>query len=436
MSEIIEYDYDPAALGPAARDFDDGHDPHQWLETPRDYTNAPPRFKLIGIHVMTVKRRTKAGKRRDFYLRWTTNEGDNGAPKSTLKRLFSAPVNTQRGELLKLRRRAAAECEAMRLKLTSEEREPSIMFICLKDAIEHYRIWAAGLGNNLKPPVPPEIFERRSRVLIDFLNFMGDTFSHIRKPSSLTNYHTATFLDRYRDANNYGPGTMLQVINHLCAWIKFCIRLGFIRPGELNQSHQRSLYRAMLKKRNLADGADIPTPQQVRAALAQADGLTREIVHVLAVTGMRSGELQSLHPDDFNPRERFLHIPASEAEENGGHTKHHQRTIPIPPKAADILAARPRSNYLFTETGRPLGTKVNKLLDTVGLKPHQLRRYVCQQLENWEAPERTITDLLGHMRGPVRRAYSNGVAPDTMRHWVEKLESLLISADNDAGHPL
>ncbi|MGL4465336.1 MAG: tyrosine-type recombinase/integrase [Planctomycetia bacterium] len=159
-----------------------------------------------------------------------------------------------------------------------------------------------------------------------------------------------------------------------------------------------------------------PSLAQVDALLEAAEEPLRRRLAVLAFTGMRSGELQRLRPQDVDLVGGWIHI----LSRPGAETKTRQsRKVPIHARLRAVLEALPRTPrpYLFTAEpspkyptgGRPMNTKrlndqfvrlaTRLKLPTgreAGLVIHSLRHFVETFTVNAGIPQRVIDAWLGH----------------------------------------
>jgi len=94
-----------------------------------------------------------------------------------------------------------------------------------------------------------------------------------------------------------------------------------------------------------------PTLKEVNDLLAAAGEPLRSQLAVLAFTGMRSGELQRLKPEDIDLAGGWVHIRSRP----GAETKTREsRKVPVHPRLRAVLAALPagRREWLFTAAPR------------------------------------------------------------------------------------
>ena len=136
----------------------------------------------------------------------------------------------------------------------------------------------------------------------------------------------------------------------------------------------------------------------------------KAILMLLALLGLRAGEVAALRLDHVRWREGQLIVPKAKVSR--------QRTLPLPPEAAQVLAdylrnARPKtqSRMLFLRHRAPLrslsssavGSIVRTHILQAGIKDapkkgsHVLRHSLATCLVNEGVPLKQIADLLGHV---------------------------------------
>ena len=160
-----------------------------------------------------------------------------------------------------------------------------------------------------------------------------------------------------------------------------------------------------------------PSLEQVNQILEVLSEPQRTPIAVLAFTGMRTGELQRLRPEDLDLEGSWLHVRSRE----GAETKTRlSRKVPIHPRLLPLLQALPgrRRPWLFTmpassrypQGDHPLDVKklnetflrvVEQLGMPVGRKQggftlHALRHFFETFTVNAGTPQRVIDTWLGH----------------------------------------
>lgn len=112
--------------------------------------------------------------------------------------------------------------------------------------------------------------------------------------------------------------------------------------------HNAVRERTRAKRRTAADrhngklkvGTDIPTPEEIRALLAAAEGKWRVLLLVAVFTGLRASELRGLRWDDVDLTGGELHVRqrADRYNEIGSpKSRAGARTIPLPPHVTQAL---------------------------------------------------------------------------------------------------
>lgn len=159
-----------------------------------------------------------------------------------------------------------------------------------------------------------------------------------------------------------------------------------------------------------------PGIDQVEAILAAADGPLKDWLAVLAMTGMRVGELQRLKPEDLDLAGNWLHVRSRPGAETK--TKR-SRKVPIHPRLRASLVALPKSvgawlfaagpSQKYPRGGRGIDPKrVNNQFARVvrslgmptgresGFVVHSLRHFFETYTVNAGIPQRVIDTWLGH----------------------------------------
>jgi site-specific recombinase XerD len=149
---------------------------------------------------------------------------------------------------------------------------------------------------------------------------------------------------------------------------------------------------------------DAQAARLLRAASADPDPLRRLVVHLLARTGLRVGELCALASDAVVQMSSawWLRVPLGKL--------HNDRYVPLHPQLVDQLADWADTHHdagtglLLTRDGRPLNRfAVARILDRVAgaaglghVHPHQLRHTLATQAINRGMRIEAIAAMLGH----------------------------------------
>lgn len=181
------------------------------------------------------------------------------------------------------------------------------------------------------------------------------------------------------------------------------------------------------------------TTEQVDALAAAMPARYRAMVPVQAGLGLRVGELLALRVQDFNPLLRTVRIEwqfsNAEKDENGWpvraelKTKGSKRTIPLPKRVADAVAAHlaaygpAADGTIFTNgRGRPVGSfyyvgdvfpaAVEKAGLPADATSHDLRHHFASELmASRKLTDKEIGELLGHEDGSlVQKTYGHVTA--------------------------
>ena len=109
---------------------------------------------------------------------------------------------------------------------------------------------------------------------------------------------------------------------------------------ELRSRRRRSGKRQEQRNGKLKVGIDIPTPNEVRAVLAAAEGKWRVLLLTAVFSGLRASELRGLRWDDIDLKAAALHVRQRADKHNVmGRPKSAagERTVPLPPGVVDAL---------------------------------------------------------------------------------------------------
>ena len=201
--------------------------------------------------------------------------------------------------------------------------------------------------------------------------------------------------------------------------------------------------RTRLPRRQMGQGRPtILTPAQIRQLAAELREPTRSLVLLLALTGLRVGELLALRWGSLDLQNRVLGVNETVYD---GHfdtpkTRRSARSIPLGPEAAAILERlRPQQAnsdalVFHTRTGQPLDRRnllrrhlrpacVRLRLPEVGW--HSLRHSHATMLDAVGAPLGTIQAQLGHATAEITREVYVHPIPEDHRRAVEGVERLV-----------
>lgn len=149
---------------------------------------------------------------------------------------------------------------------------------------------------------------------------------------------------------------------------------------------------------------------------------------VLALTGMRTGELASLPADAYDPETRTLTIPKGQRET----TKRHGRVIPVGTRLANILAdwcakhvgEESPPTLFYSIEGKILTRQANHWLKPLSAKPIDLRRWCINTLHRLRIAQVWVDMIVGHVPNHVDRHYTCPTLED-MREALQGVEDRL-----------
>lgn len=368
-----------------------------------------------------VSRRKNRDRSKTYYLVWELPSG-----KYERKRLFRTEPQPDR-KSLSVWERQAREAAYEHQREIEGERSPGrpIRHWTLLDAFEWYSVWIRGSDQHVAQ-LAPGTADRHERVIRQFIGYLGEHFPTVRRMTQLSARHiNGTGSDgeavgyRYaRERDGIASSTLTTELSDIRSWLTFAHQRGWLAKPLLFAMPAREAGRAVV----------VPDTQAVSRAL---DALSEcpvasAFVTVLAVTGLRQGELKSAPLSAYDPMQRSLTLAKGARERN----KRHARTIPIAETAAQVLdaylsARDDDSRLLFSSRGRPLSSQANAWLRPLGLKPHDLRRWAINQLHRWSCSPVWIDYLVGHApRSVDGKAYAAPTLAD-LRGWVERLATEL-----------
>lgn len=198
-----------------------------------------------------------------------------------------------------------------------------------------------------------------------------------------------------------------------------------------------------LPRRGLQPEKQMLSPEQLRLLLEELPEPSKSLVWLLALTGLRIGELLALRWQDVDLDAGVLQVRRTVYE---GHfdepkTKHSNRVVPLGPKALSILIARKPEAHevdalIFTSKhGTPLCRRnlknrqlapICKSLGIVDINWHALRHATATLLDSVGTPLGTVQAILGHSSSEMTRGTYLHSLPAGAREAVEKVEALLI----------
>ena len=236
------------------------------------------------------------------------------------------------------------------------------------------------------------------------------------------------------------PGTLTQ--EHAEDWVT--ARQPNIKRSSLNAelSHVRALLIWAHRKHHVPASIDLAhcrrrlghkrkavmlTPDVRRLLKGWKDPQQALAVHILALTGMRRGELAGADAHlEWLDEPAILQLTALRDET----TKHHERDIPVGPRLAamirDHLTRRPSGNGFWNPHFSP--DMIGLWLKPRGTHSHAFRAYIYTRLVNWDCPDLVRKAILGHALTGVEEAYLGGIEPAVIRKWTARLEDFLLAS--------
>lgn len=157
------------------------------------------------------------------------------------------------------------------------------------------------------------------------------------------------------------------------------------------------------------------------------DGLNdeaRDLVYLIADTGMRLSEAANLRPENILLDAEIPHV---QIRANGRKLKtdHSARDIPLVGAALEAMRRNPKGFPRYRHKADSLSALVNKVLDGRKLLPtpdhslYSLRHTFEDRLTAVEAPEKVVASLMGHKW--IRPKYGAGPTLEQKRDWLQKI---------------
>lgn len=183
---------------------------------------------------------------------------------------------------------------------------------------------------------------------------------------------------------------------------------------------------------------DATAAQLLRAASADPDPLRGLVVHILARTGIRVGELCALESDAVVVMndQPWLRVPIGKL--------HNDRYVPLHPHLVELLNNFNHNNgssgLLLTRNGTPLNRHaiariLNRVARTAGIPhihPHQLRHTLATQAINRGMRLEAIAAMLGHRSLRMTMVYAriaNRTVADEFNKVSDRVDALYADLD-------
>jgi integrase len=200
---------------------------------------------------------------------------------------------------------------------------------------------------------------------------------------------------------------------------------------------------ARLPRREYRPERPILTPAQIRSLIVALPEPAKSVAMLLALTGLRIGELLALRWKNVDLDARLLRVMETVYEGRFGtpKTRRSVRTIPIGPKVLSIFSnlhkggGDPEHLVLSTCSGRPLCRRnlmhrqLQPTCEELGFPKvtwHVLRHCHATLLDSVGAPLGTVQSLLGHASSEITRQVYLHAIPAEQRRAVAAVERLAI----------
>ena len=167
--------------------------------------------------------------------------------------------------------------------------------------------------------------------------------------------------------------------------------------------------------------------EEQRRYLAAASTNLRDVVILIAETGMRPEEVDNIRKENVHLNRRYLFVPS-------GKTRYARRNVPLTAAAIEVLKRRmvsAKGGLLFGKTGnpeRPIGAicwEHRKTLRKTGIQPpfrlYDFRHTFGSRMAMAGVDLATLKELMGHSNISITMRYVHPT-PEHTRAAVEKLE--------------
>jgi integrase len=212
--------------------------------------------------------------------------------------------------------------------------------------------------------------------------------------SKLSTPAVTDFEDKLRDAG-HSPTMVRYVVRSLGALLATAQERGLVARNvvrDLRGRRRKGKERAADRraKGRLRIGVDIPTPAEIKAILAAAEGRWRPFLLVAATAGLRASELRGLRWDDIDFQKGELHVRQRADRYRGigqPKTAAGERTVPLLPGVTAALKewklACPKIGDLGLVFPTDAGTvQIHVNIIERGLKPTQVKAGVVVPMLN------------------------------------------------------
>jgi integrase len=351
------------------------------------------------VYVSAKQSRNKAV---HFYLRWIV------AGKWSYMGLFKTEPDPTKASLRDWKRRAATAAADKQCELEGPPPERVGPVPTVADAVEAYL-------NDAATSLSPQTVANREPVLFRFLD--GLPGKGAIKLYDLTTKHVNGWNGEpgYQGRRNgeVAADTLRREVGEIIAFAKWSSRT----------------YAWPMPDLKLPPSGDRATPsligdEALRTIIKPLSGMRRDVVTMLAVSGVRQGELRGLSVKDYDPTGVIVLPPGQWAR-----TKCHARRVPLGRRGMEICLdyakEKAPGDVLFDLDGHPLAGQINRWLRPPGPIPHDLRRWFLSSLVRVGCPDKWVDALAGHRHGTDGRY----VLPtdEELRAYVQAVEDRLFT---------
>jgi len=263
-----------------------------------------------------------------------------------------------------------------------------------------------------KRALAPDTCSFRGKQVRRFITYIDDQGINLEaiRPLHLDGYFNHL-------SASWGRVALRSVAVALRAWLRYCEEQGYVRSGLAKAILVPRVYR----QEGLPFG---PTWEQVSRVIAETEGLkpaqlrARAVLLLLAVYGMRAGEVRRLRLDDIDWKQERIHVIRSKSSRH--------ETYPLDAAVGNAIArylrhARPRhdSRILFLSIQTPfrpisygalyhlVHNRLARVISTKkGRSPNGLRHACARHLVNAGLSLKEIGDHLGHRCPEATRIYA------------------------------
>jgi len=196
--------------------------------------------------------------------------------------------------------------------------------------------WLSDADERLEPATVESYRQHFNQHILPYLGHL--------KLSALTVPIVRNFMDRLR-ADKRSAAMIKRVVGDLGSILADAQERGLVAQNVVRSlSHRKKQRKAeRRKKRQLKVGVDIPSPEEIRAVVANLRGRWRPLLLTAIFTGLRASELRGLRWEDVKLKARqplVLHVvQRADKFNNTGEPKSDsgKRVVPLPPIVANTL---------------------------------------------------------------------------------------------------